>query len=143
MRKTQVLALPIFTKTLKKVSWHRLEQPINLPGVQKTQAVTNKRSDQLQGTWEIDLRPTPAAEPYLKEFVISNITDKSFSGVFYGSEFTGGQINVIWEKIYFAFTTGDKDSTYFHSGYVEDGKIYGITYSPERKFITPWTGKRK
>lgn len=119
-----------------------LEQPINLPQFKKAQIVNNKNFDQIQGTWEIDLRSTPAAEPYLKEFVISNITDKNFSGIFYGSEFTGGQINGSWERIYFAFTTGDKGSSYFHSGYIEDGKIYGISYSPDRKFIMPWSGKK-
>lgn len=120
-----------------------LAQPVDLPQFQKTRTIDGNNPSQIQGTWEIDLRPTPAAEPYLKEFVVSDVTDKNFSGTFYGSNFTGGQINGSWEKIYFAFTTGDKDSSYFHSGYIEDGKIYGISYSPDRKFITPWTGKKK
>ena len=51
---------------------------------------------QIQGTWEIDLRPSPASEPYLKDFVISNLTEKIFAGTFYGSDFTGGQISGNW-----------------------------------------------
>lgn len=121
-----------------------LAQPVNLPAFQKTPTTNSSNLSQIQGIWEIDLRPSPAADPYLRDFVISNLTDKNFSGNFYGTDFTGGQINGSWgEKIYFAFTTGDKDSNYFHSGYIEDGKIYGISHSPDRKFITPWTGKKK
>ena len=115
-----------------------------MPQFQKTRTIGGINPSGIQGTWEIDLRPTPAAEPYLKEFVISNITDKTFSGTFYGSDFTGGQINSSWgEKIYFAFTTGDKNSSYFHSGYIEEGKIHGVSYSSDRKFITPWSGRKK
>lgn len=120
-----------------------LAQPVDLPQFQKKQSTGGSNLSGIQGTWEIDLRPTPASEPYLKEFVISNVTDKNFAGTFYGSDFTNGQINGSWERIYFAFTTGDKDSSYFHSGYIEDGKIYGISYSPDRKFITPWSGRKK
>ena len=120
-----------------------LAQPFDLPPFQKPQTNNSRSVNQIQGTWEIDLRPTPNSQPYLKEFVISNVTDKTFSGVFYGSPFTGGELNGSWERLYFAFTTGDKDSSYYHSGYIENGKIYGISYSPERKFITPWTGGKK
>lgn len=120
-----------------------LAQPINLPQFKKPQTNNSQNLSQIQGTWEIDLRPTPNSQPYLKEFVISSVTDKTFSGIFYGSEFTAGQLNGSWERIYFAFTTGDKDSSYYHSGYIENGKISGISYSPERKFITPWTGSKK
>lgn len=122
-----------------------LAQPVDLPAFQKTTTTVVKNNlRQIEGTWEIDLRPTPAAEPYLKEFVISDIKDKNFSGIFYGADFTGGQINSSWgEKIYFAFTTGDKNSSYFHSGYIEEGKIHGVSYSSDRKFITPWSGRKK
>jgi len=120
-----------------------LAQSVDLPQFQKKPTANSNNLSQIQGTWEIDSRPTPAAEPYLKEFVISNLADKTFSGTFYGSEFTGGQINGSWERIYFAFTTGNKDSSYFHSGYIEDGKIHGISYSSNRKFVTPWSGRKK
>jgi hypothetical protein len=114
-----------------------------LPHFQKTQTTGGGNLSRIQGTWKIDLRPMPAAEPYLKDFVISNLTDKNFSGTFYVSDFTGGQINGNWERIYFAFTTGDKNSTYFHSGYIEEDKIQGVSYSTDRKFITPWSGRKK
>lgn len=123
-----------------------LGQPVGLPVAVKTKSANLDNSNNLSilaGTWEIDLRPTPDAEPYLKDFVISNVAGKNFSGVFYGSQFEGGKFNGSWEKIYFAFETGDKDSTYYHSGYIENDEIHGISYSPDRKFVTPWSGKKK
>ena len=120
-----------------------LAQFVDLPKFEKKQSTNINNLAQIQGTWEIDLRPTPAAEPYLKDFVISDVTGKSFAGTFYGTNFSGGQINGSWERIYFAFTTGDKDSSYFHLGYIENGEIHGISYSPNRKFVTPWSGRKK
>lgn len=95
------------------------------------------------GTWIIDLKPTPAAESYLKEFSIENIDGKTFSGKFYETNFENGQLNLDWGKIYFAFTTKDASNSYFHSGYFEGDKVSGISYSPERKFTLPWTGEKK
>ena len=129
----------------EKFALATLNQPVNLPVAAKTAPIQNdsKNLSRLAGTWQIDLRPTPDAEPYLKDFVISNVADKSFSGVFYGSEFEGGKFNGSWERIYFAFETGDQTSRYFHSGYIEGDEIHGISYSPDRKFVTPWSGKKK
>jgi hypothetical protein len=95
------------------------------------------------GTWVIDLRPTPDTEPYLKEFKFTKIEGKQFDGEFYGYPFTGGFLNLDWDKIYFAFTTADQSGTYFHSGYVESDKIFGITLNENRKLIVPWKGKKK
>ncbi|MBT8378506.1 MAG: hypothetical protein KJN64_04695 [Ignavibacteria bacterium] len=97
----------------------------------------------VEGVWIIDLRPTPDSEPYLKEFVIENIEGNSFSGIFYDTDFENGSFNLSWDKLYFAFTTKDASSTYFHSGYVEEETMYGISFSPERSFTAPWNGKRK
>ena len=41
-------------------------------------------ADSALGTWVIDLRPTPASEPYLKEFKFTKINEKGFDGEFYG-----------------------------------------------------------
>ena len=101
------------------------------------------RPSEIQGTWIIDLKPTPDAESYLKEFSIKNIDGKSFSGEFYDTDFENGQLNLDWEKIYFAFTTKDASNSYFHSGYFEGDKIFGISYSPEREFTLPWVGEKK
>lgn len=123
-----------------------LNQPTGLPPAAKakfTPETDSKNLNSLAGTWELDLRPALDAEPYLKDFVISKVSDKDFSGVFYGAPFEGGKFNANWERIYFAFETGDKDSKYYHSGYIEADEIHGISYSPDRKFVAPWSGKRK
>lgn len=123
-----------------------LNQPIGLPVAVKAKPSIQddaKNLSRFAGTWEIDLRPTPDAEPYLKDFVISSVSEKNFSGVFYGSPFENGKFNGSWERVYFAFETGDKDSSYYHSGYIEGDEIHGISYSPNRKFVTPWSGKKK
>jgi hypothetical protein len=98
--------------------------------------------DKIKGIWTIDLKPTPDAESYLKEFSIENIDGKSFSGKFYETDFVNGQLNLDWGKIYFAFTTKDASNSYFHSGYFEGDNVFGISYSAERKFTLPWTGEK-
>ena len=112
--------------------------------VQKENPTSNKPvADSVLGTWVIDLRPTPDSEPYLKDFKFTNIEVKQFDGEFYGYPFQGGFLNTDWEKIYFAFTTADQSGTYFHSGYIEGDKVFGITLNENRKFILPWKGTRK
>ena len=67
----------------------------------------------------------------------------NFSGEFYGTAFETGIFNTDWESLYFAFTTGDKENIYYHSGYIDGDKISGISYSADRKFTSHWTGKKK
>ena len=98
---------------------------------------------ELTGTWEIDLRPSPDAQPYLKEFVINESTNETVKGIFYDTVFADGKIHTKWGKLYFAFTTGDQSGKYYTSGYVSDGKLYGMTYSQGRGFLTPWFSVRK
>lgn len=98
---------------------------------------------QLEGTWIIDLRPTADAEPYLKKFILILESKSSFSGEFYDSLIFNGRINENWDKMYFAFKTEDQSSEYFHSGYMLDGKIYGITHCPNRNFVAPWVGVKE
>ena len=112
--------------------------------VQKENPTSNKPvADSVLGTWVIDLRPTPDSEPYLKDFKFTKIEGKQFDGEFYGYPFQGGFLNTDWEKIYFAFTTADQSGTYFHSGYIEGDKVFGITLNENRKFVLPWKGDRK
>jgi len=99
-------------------------------------------TDSLIGNFVIDLRPTPASEPYLKDFKFTKIDGKVFDGEFYGYPFQGGFLNTDWDKIYFAFTTADQSGTYFHSGYIEGNKVFGITLNENRKFVLPWKGER-
>jgi hypothetical protein len=109
-----------------------------------TLAQTKKKAeiDRIIGTFIIDLRPTPESEPYLKEFKFTKIEGKKFDGEFYGYPFSGGFLNTDWDKIYFAFTTADQSGTYYHSGYVEGNKVFGITLNEARGFVLPWKGER-
>ena len=95
------------------------------------------------GTWTLDLRPTPQSESYLKDFDITNFENGKLSGTFYGTDFKEGKINTAWGKIYFSFTTADQSNTYFHSGFIENGKIYGTSLSEGRNFMIPWFGEKK
>ena len=96
-----------------------------------------------KGEWVIDLRPTPESEGYYKSFVVDSINEKSFSGSFYGSPIEDALLNNDWENISFAFTTHDNTYAYYHSGYVKDGRVYGISYCPGRGFTLPWNGDKK
>jgi hypothetical protein len=95
------------------------------------------------GTWVIDLRPTPDSKPYSKDFKFTKIDGKKFDGEFYGYPFEGGFFNTDWDKIYFAFTTSDQSGTYYHSGYIEGNKIYGMSLNENRKLMLPWRGEKK
>lgn len=112
-----------------------------LPKQESNSLISNL--DKVKGTWLLDLRPDPNSDPYLKDFIITPTTGKEFEGEFYGTKFTGGYFNTDWENVYFAFTTGDKDNVYYHSGYIIDDKIFGISYSEGRKFTSHWTGTKK
>lgn len=107
------------------------------------QVESQEIKENIIGKWKIDLRPTPKSPEYFQEFEIKSIDKKEITGTFYGSKIIKGLINTEWSKIYFAFSTSDKTHTYFHSGYFEKGKVYGISYCPTRNFTAPWTGELK
>ena len=94
----------------------------------------------LIGNWQIDLGPTPDAEAYYQSFIVNKINGNTFTGTFYGSPVNDGLINPNWDKVYFAFSTSDQTNTYYHSGYIQNGMLHGITYCPDRSFTAPWTG---
>ncbi len=97
----------------------------------------------LEGVWVIDLRPSPDAEPYTQEFKVTEVSGNTFQGIFYGSRLEEARINRNWDQLYFAFSTKDGSFAYYHSGYLKDGVLYGISYCPGREFVQPWTGVRK
>lgn len=117
-------------------------QETKIPNLSKITTQPNDLTT-IKGTWLLDLRPDPTSEPYYKDFIIEPTNGKAFSGEFYGTKFTGGYLNTDWGNIYFAFTTGDKDNIYYHSGYINGDKIYGISYCEGRKFTNHWTGTKK
>ena len=104
---------------------------------------TSKSTDLFIGHWKIDLRPTPDSEAYFQFFKVNAIYGNTFKGTFYGSEIKNGLINKNWSKIYFAFSTSDQSNEYFHSGYMKDGRLFGISYCPKRDFTAPWTGAKE
>lgn len=106
-------------------------------------AANTVTANSILGNWEIDLRPSPDAEPYLQEFQVTEITGNTFQGFFYGSLLEDAKINRNWDRLYFAFTTRDQNHAYYHSGYLLDGKLYGLSHCPGREFIQPWTGVMK
>jgi CubicO group peptidase (beta-lactamase class C family) len=118
-------------------------QKITMPQTKKKETATTFNLDKAKGTWVIDLRPDPNSEAYLKDFIITPTTGKSFSGEFYGTAFSLGKFNTDWEFLFFAFTTNDKENVYYHSGYIDGDKVFGISYSPDRKFTSHWTGVKK
>ncbi|WP_297764948.1 hypothetical protein [uncultured Muriicola sp.] len=97
----------------------------------------------LIGEWTIDLRPTPESEGYYQKFVVTAIEGNTFTGTFYGSPIENGLINQNWDKLYVAFTTSDASNDYYHSGYLENGSLKGISYCPNRAFTAPWTGVKQ
>lgn len=116
--------------------------------VSQVHAQTSENDKELQiellkGEWKIDLRPTPSAEAYYQSFSIREVTGNRFEGTFYGSEVQEGLINRYWDRLYFAFSTSDGSNEYYHSGYMTDGKLQGISYCPGREFAAPWSGTKQ
>jgi hypothetical protein len=96
----------------------------------------------LEGRWQVDLRPTPEAASYFKVLEIKVKGNNQLSGRFYGSKFKKGVVNTDWPQLHFAFSTQDRNNTYFHTGYLDGDILRGQTYCPERSFIAPWTATR-
>ena len=110
---------------------------------QEDRQTDNTDNVALMGEWVIDLRPTPQAEGYFQPFIVEAIKGNTIKGTFYGSKLENSILNDNWDKLYFAFTTNDSTNEYYHSGYLLDGKLFGITYCPNRGFTAPWTGTKK
>ncbi|WP_052158348.1 serine hydrolase domain-containing protein [Lacinutrix jangbogonensis] len=118
-------------------------EQLTIPEPKKNKEPKALSIESTKGTWVIDLRPSPKSEPYLKEFVITPILGKNFNGTFYGASFESGIFNIEWDVLIFAFTTQDRENTYYHSGYIDGDQVFGISYSKGRQFTSHWTGKRK
>ncbi|MDG3008004.1 hypothetical protein [Paludisphaera mucosa] len=98
----------------------------------------------LVGTWVVDLRPKPADQPYLKEFVVAAVADGGLAGTFYDSEVEDGRTNADWGAVHFAFTTTDPGGgTYNTSGKLVGDALEGTTHSLGRKFLRVWKAARK
>lgn len=114
-----------------------------MPDLQAQDLKSDDRLNELSGTWQIDLRPSPDSDPYFQEFKVEKVRGQSFTGSFYGSKIRDVLVNTNWDKLHFAFTTSDNTHDYFHSGYLLKGKLIGTSYCPGRDLIQPWIGVKE
>ena len=99
--------------------------------------------DLLLGTWKVDLRPTPDAEPYYQQFVVTTVQGGSFSGTFYDAPISEGRINSDWGKLRIAFVTVDGSGPYYHSATLEHKSLEGLSNSTGRGFLAYWTAVKQ
>ena len=99
--------------------------------------------DLLPGTWQVDLRPTPDAEPYYKSFIVTSVEGRSFSGSFYDAPISQGRINTDWGKLRIAFETNDGSGPYHHSATLEGDRLVGLSNSIGRDFLAYWSAVRQ
>jgi hypothetical protein len=100
-------------------------------------------ADRLPGTWIVDLRPTPDAEPYYKEFVITAVDGNSFSGTFYDTPISEGRVNTDWGKLRIAFMTEDGSGPYYHAAVLEGDTLEGTSNSTGRDFLAYWSAVKQ
>ena len=96
----------------------------------------------LVGTWQVDLRPTPDADPYDKAFVVTSVDGNSLRGMFYDTPIENGRINTDWGAVHFAFVTSDRSGTYHHAGRLDGERMEGSSHSLGRGFVLPWRARR-
>lgn len=96
----------------------------------------------LEGTWRVDLRPTPDADPYYQELVVSVSGESAVTGTFYGAPFRDFHANLDWGVLHFAFVTEDGSGEYHTTGHLVNGRLEGTTHSLGREFLSVWTAER-
>lgn len=99
--------------------------------------------DFLAGAWEVDLRPTPGAEPYYQELVVTSVEGDAFSGTFYGTDIAQARINSDWGTLRIAFVTSDGSGPYYHSAVLIDKKLEGLSNSTGRDFLAYWSAVKR
>jgi hypothetical protein len=114
-----------------------------LTGCSIHQTPASPTASEMVGTWNVDLRPTPNAEPYFQEFVITSVRGKSFEGSFYGAPITQGRVNTEWGTIRLAFVTADGSGPYHHSAVLVGSKLDGLTNSTGRDFLSYWSAIKR
>jgi hypothetical protein len=97
----------------------------------------------LVGTWKVDLRPTPDAEPYLQQMVVTEVAGKTFAGTFYGAPIMQARINTDWSAVRVAFVTEDQSGPYNHSAVLSNGVLEGLTNSTGRDFLAYWSARKE
>ncbi|MBO6576636.1 MAG: hypothetical protein JJ896_13490 [Rhodothermales bacterium] len=99
----------------------------------------------LVGTWQVDLRPTPDSGPYYQPFVVRAVEGDVINGTFYGSAVQLSQVNTSWGDVQIAFVTTDGSAQRYvtMARLGDDGVLRGSTYSPDRDLLQPWTAERE
>lgn len=97
----------------------------------------------LVGTWQVDLRPLPTAEPYFQELVVTSVEGKTFTGTFYGTPVTQARVNTDWGTVRIAFVTADGSGPYHHSAVLSGAKLEGLSNSTGRDFLSYWSATRQ
>jgi len=97
----------------------------------------------LDGTWKVDLRPTPDADEHYQNMVLRASNRVVLDGTFYGGKIENSIINHSWPQLYIGFTTNDGSNDYYHTAYLKDGQLYGTTYCPTLNMVQPWTAEKQ
>lgn len=105
-------------------------------------AASTVSADVLVGTWIVDLRPTPTAKPYYKEFVVTSVEGNTFSGTFYDTPVSEARVNTDWAKLRIAFVTVDGSGAYHHSAVLEGDRLEGVSNSTGRGFLAYWSAEK-
>ena len=111
-----------------------------------TKAVANTapvNAQSLIGTWKVDLRPKPNDAEYFQEFVVTAVTEKTFTGTFYGAPIEQARINADWGTVRIAFVTADQSGPYNHSAVLNGVKLEGLTNSTGRNFLSYWSAAKR
>ena len=96
----------------------------------------------LIGTWKVDLRPTPRAAAYFQEFVVTSVSEKTFTGSFYGTPIEQARINTAWGAVRIGFVTSDQTGPYNHSATLVGDRLEGLTNATGRNFLSYWTAAK-
>lgn len=99
-------------------------------------------SQQLLGTWKVDLRPKPGSAAYFQPFVVGSVSGKTFTGTFYGTPIEQARINTDWGAVRIAFVTSDQSGPYNHSATLVGNQLEGLTNSAGRDFLSYWSASK-
>lgn len=100
----------------------------------------SKMTNELIGTWKLDMSPQDTTDNNFAMMRIDTIDGYSFTGTFYrdGVALQNGQLNTQRGIVYGALTSGDNSGSYNSTFYLKDGKLYGTTHAIDRNFLSVW-----
>ncbi|NQX77170.1 hypothetical protein [Gilvibacter sp.] len=103
-------------------------------------AQNNVQTQELIGTWKLDMSPQDTTDDNFAMMRIEKIKGNSFEGTFYreGVKLTNGQLNTQLGIVYGALVSGDNSGSYNTTFYLKEGKLYGTTHAIDRNFLAVW-----